>query len=277
MKPPVSILGLGIIGSIWAENLRTDGLPVKVWNRTPKPDAPGWCATAAEAIADSEFIFLVVSDPAACQSVLDAIKPTLHQGQVVIQSSTICPASTRQFAEQVTATGAAFLEAPFTGSKPAAEARETVFFCGGPEELVACCRPVMERLSKAIQHIGDIGSASTIKLALNMNAANIAQSLSETLHFARANGISDKVYFDSLGKNVSHTLLADLKQPKLEEQDWAPQFSVKHMDKDLRLALETAGDMSLPSTRATKATYEAGIAAGLADEDFIALYKLLKE
>lgn len=275
MKPPVSVLGLGIIGSIWADNLRTDGLPVKVWNRTPKPDVPGWCADAAEAVKGSEFIFLVVADPAAVQDVLDVIKPVLTQGQIVIQSSTISPAATKDFAAQVEATGAVFLEAPFTGSKLAAEARETVFFCGGPEELVACCRPVMERLSKAIYHIGDTGQASVIKLAFNMNVAVLSQALCETLRFARDHGIDDATYFGALAANVGHSPLADLKRPKLEKEDWSPQFSIKHMDKDLRLGLETADALKLPLTAATKAVYEAGIAQGLAEEDFIALYKTL--
>src|ERR1700691_2444574 len=126
----VSVLGLGIIGSAWAKNLIADGHTVRCWNRTPK-DFPNFTASIQETVNQAEVIFIIVADPPAVQSVLNQIQSKLGSGQLVIQSSTISAKWTQLFAEQVRKTGAWFLEAPFTGSKIAAEQRQTVFYVGG--------------------------------------------------------------------------------------------------------------------------------------------------
>jgi 3-hydroxyisobutyrate dehydrogenase-like beta-hydroxyacid dehydrogenase len=272
----VSVLGLGIIGSIWAKNLIADGHSVRCWNRTPK-DFPHFYASAQEAVDSTEAVFIVVADPPAVQSVLDQILPKLAAGALVIQSSTISAHWTRVFAEQVRRTGAVFLEAPFTGSKIAAEKRQTVYYLGGEQSVVERARPVLEPISSAIIHIGPLGSASTLKLAMNLNIAGVAQSLCESLTLSRAAGIPDDVYFNALDRNIAHSGVSDLKGPKLRQYDYSPQFSLKHMAKDLRLALETAAELSLSleQTRQLKNMYDRGMAAGWSEEDFIGLMRLI--
>jgi 3-hydroxyisobutyrate dehydrogenase-like beta-hydroxyacid dehydrogenase len=210
----IAVLGLGIIGSAWAKNLIDDGNAVRCWNRTPKP-FPNFSASIEEAVPDAETIFILVADPPAVQSVLDQIRLQLRPGQLVIQSSTISAEWTLKFAEQVKKTGALFLEAPFTGSKLAAEQRETVYYLGGDTGLIEMARPILEPISTAILHIGPLGSASTLKLAMNMNIAGVGQILCESLTLSRAAGIPDDIYFAALGRNLAHSGLADLKEPKL--------------------------------------------------------------
>src|SRR5450631_1827269 len=240
----IAIVGLGIIGGAWAQNLHADGLTVRAWNRSRK-DVPFFEADLGKAVADAEMIIIVVADPPAVESLLDVIVPHLKRGQIVAQSSTISAHWTKHFAQRVEATGAEFLEAPFTGSKPAAEARKTVFYLGGSAELVEKARPVLERLSVSRLHVGPIGSASSLKLAMNLNLALMMQALSESLTLCRAEGIPDEKFFEALHMNVGRSGLSDLKEPKLRSNDFAPQFSLKHMNKDLRLALETDGGLHL--------------------------------
>jgi 3-hydroxyisobutyrate dehydrogenase-like beta-hydroxyacid dehydrogenase len=203
----------------------------------------------------------------------------LRNGQVLIQASTISPQWTLEFAQKVAQTGAEFLEAPFTGSKPAAIARETVFYLGGEADLIAKARPVLEGLSKAILHIGPLGSASALKLAMNLNIAGVAQALCESLALARGYGLPDDVFFEALSQNVSNSGLVTLKEPKLRARDYAPQFSLKHLEKDLRLALETASEngTSLPQTSALRELYLQGLERGWGEEDFIGLERLMLE
>ena len=134
-----------------------------------------------------------MADPPAVENLLNVIVPHLKPGQIVSQSSTISASWTKLFAQRVEATGAAFLEAPFTGSKPAAEARKTVFYLGGTAELVEKARPVLKRLASAILHIGALGTASSLKLAMNLNLALMAEALSESL--ADQAGIPDDKFF----------------------------------------------------------------------------------
>jgi 3-hydroxyisobutyrate dehydrogenase-like beta-hydroxyacid dehydrogenase len=270
----MTVAGLGIIGSAWAQNLHADGLTVRGWNRTAR-DFPFYEADLAKAVTDAEMIIIVVADPPAVESVLNVIVPHLKPGQIVAQSSTISAYWTTLFAQRVEATGAEFLEAPFTGSKPAAEARKTVFYLGGRVELVEKARPVLERLASAILHIGALGTASSLKLAMNLNLALMAEALSESLTLTRAEGISDEKFFDALHLNVGHSGLSDLKEPKLRAKDYAPQFSLKHMNKDLRLTLETAGELDLPAAKALKSFYDKGMDAGCGEDDFTGMIRLL--
>lgn len=274
----ISVLGLGIIGSAWAKNLISDGHATRCWNRTLK-DFPNFYASIQEAVEGAEVIFIVVADPPAVQSVLDKIQPKLGPGVLVIQSSTISAKWTQLFAEQVQRRGALFLEAPFTGSKLAAEQRQTVYYLGGEPEVVEKARPILEPISSAILHIGPLGSASTLKLAMNMSIAGIAQSLCESLTLCRAAGIPDEVYFNALARNAAHSGVSDLKGPKLRQRDYSPQFSLKHMTKDLRLAMETAAELlvSLEQTGYLKKIYDQGMDAGWADDDFIGLIRLLEK
>jgi 3-hydroxyisobutyrate dehydrogenase-like beta-hydroxyacid dehydrogenase len=274
----ISILGLGIIGGAWAKNLIADGHNVRCWNRTPK-DFPNFHASIEDAVDGAEVIFIIVADPPAVGSVLDQIEPKLGPGQLVIQSSTISAKWTLQFAAQVRKTGAAFLEAPFTGSKLAAEQRQTVYYLGGDEDLIQRARPILEPISSTILHIGPLGSASSLKLAMNLNIAGIAQTLCESLTLCRRAGIADDTYFAALGRNAARSGVSDLKAPKLRDHDYSPQFSLKHMAKDLRLALETAAELSLPleQTGHLKSIYDRGMSAGWADDDFTGLVRLLDQ
>jgi 3-hydroxyisobutyrate dehydrogenase-like beta-hydroxyacid dehydrogenase len=270
----VAILGLGIIGSLWARNLQADGLEVRTWNRTPKA-FPGFVSDAAQAASGADFIIIVVADPAAVQQVLQAIAPMLKSGQTVIQCSTISKSWTLEFAETVRKTGARFLEAPFTGSKVAAENRKTVFYLGGESEDIENARPILQKIAAHLLPIGPVGSASVLKLAMNMNMAMVMQALSESLHFARSQGLSDAAFFDGLQLNGSRSGLSDIKQPALRNRVFSPQFSLKHMDKDLRLALEDAGDARLPQLQTLKTIYEEGMSKGLGESDFSVLVELI--
>lgn len=274
-----AVLGLGIIGSAWARNLTEDGHEVRTWNRTPQLDFPGFVSSVEQAVEGADVVFLVVADPPAVQSVLDKALPVLKKGALLVQSSTISPGWTREFAGQVEGAGARFLEAPFTGSKLAAQARETVFYLGGEQNLIKEATPILKPLSKAILHIGELGSASALKLAMNVNIAGVAQTLCESLVLARASGVSDDKFWEALEANASRSGVSDLKKPKLQTGDFSPQFSLKHMGKDLRLAMETASETgaALPQTEALRALYDRAQEAGLGEEDFIGLIRIWNE
>lgn len=136
-------------------------------------------------------------------------------------------------------------------------------------------RPVLERLSSTLLHIGAVGTASSLKLAMNLNLALMMEALSESLTLARAEGIPDEKFFDALHLNAGRSGLSDLKEPKLKARDYVPQFSLKHMNKDLRLTLETAGSLNLPTAKTLKSFYDKGMDAGFGEDDFIGMIRLL--
>lgn len=273
----VGIIGLGIIGEVWARNYAEAGKLAGSWNRTPKPEAPGW-KDSPEAVAEvADVIQIVVADPAAVGSVIERILPKLGPGKVVAQSSTIDPASSLRFEQLVTKTGARYLAAPFTGSKPAAEQKQTVFYFGGDRELIAALEPLFAVISSSRFVIGTNEQACTFKLAMNLNIAAQMQGLAEALTMSRRAGISDDVFFNALAQNVSYSGVTKLKEPKLRAADFAPQFSVKHLHKDLRLAATVAGCADFPVLDAVREAMKTAEARGMGELDFAAVIKLLEE
>jgi 3-hydroxyisobutyrate dehydrogenase-like beta-hydroxyacid dehydrogenase len=219
----------------------------------------------------------VVADPPAVEGLLNRIGPVLTADHVVVQSSTIDPESSDRFLRRVAETGARYLEAPFTGSKPAAEARRLVFYLGGEERLMQEIDSTLALLSETRFAIGMPRQAAALKLAMNLQIAIMAEALAESLTFARGAGIDDDIFFSAYQKNVAWSGLAALKESKLRVRDYSPQFSVKHMHKDMRLALASVKrEGNLPLTAAVKRCLEQAEASGFGDEDFIAIAKNLE-
>jgi 3-hydroxyisobutyrate dehydrogenase-like beta-hydroxyacid dehydrogenase len=271
----IGVIGLGIIGTPWAARYQAAGKLAGVWNRTPKPEAPAWRTTAREVTEAADVTHIVVADPAAVAAVLDPILPALRKGKAVVQSSTIDPASAAGFEARVCATGAQYVESPFTGSKPAAEAGTLVFFMGGQAAALDAVEPLLALVSETRFRLATVGQAAALKLAMNLNIAGQMQALSESLIYARQAGIDDDFFFQVLAKNVSYSGLARLKEAKLKTHDFAPQFSVKHMHKDMRLA-EAASKTRLPLLMAVRECLARAEAQGMADDDFSSLIRLLE-
>ncbi len=276
--PPmnIAVLGLGIIGSIWARHLHTDGHAVRTWNRSPKPDHPGWCADLLAAVRTADVVLVVVADGPAVQALLALIAPGLKPGAVVCQHSTIGVDETHAAAQLVTKAGGRFLDMPFTGSKPAAEQRQNVFFVGGDLATHAVVKPLYERLAKAQLTVGGIGQGTAIKLSFNLLLADLNQALCESQELAARAGIDPQTWFAALDLNAGKSPYGDLKKPKWLARDWSPQFSVKHMAKDVRLAQRLAATtgLELPLTAAAEQTFREAERRGLADLDFCAIRAL---
>lgn len=274
MSKTIGVIGLGIIGSVYARNYAAAGVLAGTWNRTPQPAAPQWRETPEAVVAAADIVQIVVSDPPAVEIVLRRIAPVLGPGKIVVQSSTIDPTSSTRFAALVAATGARYLEAPFTGSKLAAEAKKTVFYLGGDAALMTEVEPLLALTSEHRLVIGTIEQAASLKLAMNLNLAVQLEGACEALTLARRAGISDEVFFSVFAKNMGYSPLVKLKEPKLRAGDFAPQFSVKHMLKDLRLAAACNGGGGLPALDTVREQLARAASAGYADEDYTALIKL---
>jgi 3-hydroxyisobutyrate dehydrogenase-like beta-hydroxyacid dehydrogenase len=271
----IGVIGLGIIGGVWARHYHAAGVLAGAWNRTAQPDFPQWRATPAAVAAAADVIQIVVADPPAVRGVIEAILPELGPGKVVMQSSTIDPVSGEEFRARVVARGARYLEAPFTGSKLAAEGKKNVFYLGGDATLIAELEPLLALISEARLHIGTCAQAATLKLAMNLNIAAQMQGLAETLTMARRSGINDEVIFGALARNVGYSGLVKLKEPKLRAGEFSAQFSVKHMLKDMRLASAMNGCEDFPVLDTLRESLAAAERAGWGDEDIAAVIKLL--
>jgi len=271
----VGVIGLGIIGSVWAANYAADGLLAATWNRSPKPGVPLGVADAAAVARASTVVHIVVSDPRAVDSVVSAIEPVLAPQHLVIQSTTIDPRSAARFSERVKARGASYVEAPFMGSRTAAEQRKTVFLEGGAEDMVARADRVLSHLSSFRRAVGGETQAASLKLAFNVHVAITMAGICEGLHLAREAGLDDDSFFQVLQPTALWSGFHAMKEPKLRSQDFTPQFSVKHMLKDVRLATEIAGEGALPLASTVREQLRRAADSGFSEEDMAALIKVL--
>jgi hypothetical protein len=146
----------------------------------------------------------------------------------------------RAAAEIVERRGARFVEASFTGSKPAAEKGELVYYVGGTDAALREARPILEASSKEIVHIGAVGQASAIKIATNMITAANVQAAAEAIALVQALEVPPEKFVEAMRANASYSGTLAMKLPKILNRDFEPQFSVKHMLKDMQLASQIA-------------------------------------
>lgn len=265
----VGLIGLGIIGSRVAASLRKRGFQVFVWNRTPRLEQ-NFVGSPAEVAEICNIIQIFVSDDAALLDIVRLLSPALTAHHVVTAHCTVAPQTMQAAAQLVERRGARFLEAPFTGSKVAAENGQLVYYIGGDELALKQARPVLEASSKEIMLIGEIGSASTIKVATNIVTAAAVQIAAEALAIAQRSGISGETFSRAMKSNASNSTTLEMKVPMMLAGDFEPHFSVKHMLKDVRIASKLARQhgLDVPVTEAAGDMLLAEMKRGRGDADY---------
>ena len=271
----VGIIGLGIIGARVAQGLRAAGFHVFVWNRTAKP-APNFLGSPAEVAEICDVIQIFVADSTALFHVIDAFGGTLTENHVIVCSSTVGPEATMEASRLVRAKGARFLDAPFTGSKLAAEKRQLVYYIGGEDSVCKKAEPMLKASSKTILRCGEVGHAAVLKVATNMITAVTTQVLAESLALVTKAGLSPATFATAIENNACRSGTTDIKLPKMVAADYEPHFSLKHMFKDVQLAIHMANalDIEVPATTVTAGVMYGALNHGWSDLDFASIFKL---
>jgi 3-hydroxyisobutyrate dehydrogenase-like beta-hydroxyacid dehydrogenase len=272
------LIGLGIIGSRVASALRHHGFQTYVWNRTPKSE-PNFLGSPAEIAETCEIIQLFVADAAATLAMIDAMAEQLTPHHVILSHGTIGLDGTLEASKRVRERGAQFLDAPFTGSKVAAENGQLVYYLGGHESAVARVRPVLEASSKSVLHIGEVGQAAVVKIATNLISAATVQVLAEAVALTVKAGVPAEVLGQAIEQNAMRSGVTDLKLPKMIAGDYDPHFSLKHMFKDVQLGVHLANQMGLdlPATTTIAGTLNNGLRLGWGDLDYAAVAKQFED
>jgi len=218
---------------------------------------------------------IYVSDDDALEYVVKQLSPALTARHLVIAHSTVAPHSMTAAAEIVERRGARFVEAPFTGSKEAAEKGELVYYLGGKEEALKAARPILEASGKHLLEIGDVGSATTIKLATNMITAATVQAAAEAMALVHATGVPMEKFISALNGNASNSATLKMKVPKMVDRKFDAHFSVKHMLKDVQIAsrLGLTHHLELGVTTAARDRLLEQLQNGRGDEDYSAVIR----
>jgi 3-hydroxyisobutyrate dehydrogenase-like beta-hydroxyacid dehydrogenase len=266
----VGVIGLGIIGSRVAEHVEKGGHQVFVWSRTPRV-LPNFLGSAVEVAEAAQVIQIFVRDAEAVLEVVTAIHPALTAQHIVMCHSTVSAEAVRKAAALIANTGAAFLDAPFTGSKMAAAAGQLVYYISGDAAAVEAVRPILELSSKTILTFGaQIGDATILKIATNLISASVVGALAEAAAITQQQGVSLSQLLVALQNNANNSTLIQMKLPGMIAGNYEPHFSLKNMLKDAQYAQLLARDKSIstPVLDATAGVMEVAMKAGHAEDDF---------
>ena len=272
MRKNIGVIGLGIIGRGVTANLRQKGFQVFAWNRTPRP-VPNFVGSPGELAEICDCLQIFVSDDGALLETVRRLTQNLTSRHIVIAHSTVAPDSMRAAAEMVEHRGARFVEAPFTGSKIAAEKGELVYYLAGNDAALREARPILEASSKEMIESGEIGQASAIKIATNMVTAASVQAAAEALALIQALGVPLQKFVEAMQVNASHSTTLAMKIPKMTAANFEPHFSVKHMLKDMEIAnqLGLSHYLELGVTAAARDRLVEQIQLGHGDDDYSAV------
>jgi len=272
----VAFLGLGIMGHAMATNLVKAGHEVTVWNRTPGKlvEGAGIAPTPAAAAQGAEVVWLCVSDTAAVEKILFG-----PEGMIIADSSTISPSSTVKFAERVRAKGVAYVDAPMTGSKIGAANGTLIFMVGGDEATIDRLGPLFAAMGKKVFRMGETSKGQATKLAMNLQIALIFEGFAEALTLATKLGVDSKQLLSLIDATMVRSGVVDYKGPFILQRDFTPNFPLRLMHKDIRLALEAAKEarVKLPALETVEEVYEMATEDGHQDLDYAATLTLLEK
>ncbi len=247
----IAFLGLGAMGSRMAANLIAAGHDLTVWNRTAAVAtyfASAHGATMARTPRDAAdhadvVISMVVDDPAARSVWLDPDDGALgamRPGAVAIESSTLTPDTTRQLAAAAAEADVQFVEAPVVGSRPQADAGALLHLVGGTPAAVEAARPTIEVNAGNVVHLGEVGQAATVKLAVNgLFAAQVA-AYAETVGLLERSGLDTSAITDLLAALPITSPGLGRVLGLIATDEHAPNFPIRLVAKDLDYLDSTA-------------------------------------
>jgi 3-hydroxyisobutyrate dehydrogenase-like beta-hydroxyacid dehydrogenase len=250
----IGFVGLGSMGAPLARRL-LDGNQVYGTNRTRAKAAAliehglVWRDTPREVAAAAQVVFSMVTDDAALTAITsgpDGVLAGLRPGALYVEMSTVSPRASRELAARVGSVGATMIDAPVSGSVPAAENGTLAIMVGGPEAAFLAAAPLLRRLGSTITHVGANGQGLQLKLAINISLAVQMLAFSEGLLLAERGGIDPALAARAMVGSAIGSPMLQARAPlvlNLPEQAW---FDVRLMHKDIRLALQAARESQIP-------------------------------
>ncbi len=280
----VGFAGLGIMGGPMAANLVKAGHEVTVWNRSKGKGVRGaeTAATPAQAAKDADVVWICVADTKAVEQVLfgaEGVERSLRQGMIVVDSSTILPSASKDFARRIRAHEADFVDAPITGSKIGAEQGTLVFIVGGRDESVERLKPFFSVMGKQYIHVGEQGLGEAAKIGMNLMIALIYEGFAEALTLTTKLGVPREKLVELVQASMIRSGVTDYKAPFVLKKDYSPNFPLRLMHKDIHLMLDAArtAGVELPGLQKVEEVYEASVKEGWRDLDYAATIGVIEK
>ena len=247
----ITFLGTGLLGSAFAEAAAKRGDTVTVWNRSPekaealKAFGIAVAATAADAVRGASQVHLILKDDAVVDEVLAAARSALSPSALVLDHTTTLPASTATRAARLNSEGVNYLHCPVFMGPAAARAAQGSMMVAGPQALFEQVKGDLTRMTARLEYLGERQDLAAVnKLFGNAMIIGMSSILADILTMAKASGVKGDDAIELLGLLDLNAMVAG-RGMKMAQGNFAVSFELAMARKDVRLMLETAGDLPM--------------------------------
>ncbi len=271
-RPPVGIIGLGLMGVALCERLLADGFPLVVYNRSREKADPFLAQGARwsdNPFVECDRVVASLYDAAAVEQVLGQMESGLGAGKILIDTTTGDPQRTHDMAVWLAERGVDYLEAPISGSSEQTRLHMSTALVAGQQHTFEACRDLLDSLAAKTYFVGRWGNAVRMKLVTNLVLGLNRAVLAEGLVFARACGLSMESALEVLLNSPAYSRTMDAKGPKMVAGDYAPQAKLSQHIKDVQLMIEEAAraGQGLPISQLHRTLLKQAEALGLGELD----------
>lgn len=281
----VAFLGTGLIGSGIAQRLLEVGYPVTVYNRTRskaeqlEPMGAVVADSPLDAVRDCDVVVMMLTDFAAIEKVLLAEEVlAVLSGKMVFQMGTIAPEESRACERRLAEAGVSYLEGPVLGNPGHARKGELMIMVGGDETLFETWEPFLGSMGTRLEYFGGTGTGAASKLALNLLIGSLITSFAVAIGIVKGEDLSLEQFMGILRESALYAPTFDKKLERFLERDFSnPNFPVRHLLKDMRLAREEAEYLGIDGAglRGIESLLQSAIDQGWGDVDYSGVYNAI--
>ncbi len=280
-------IGTGRMGFALCKRLLEAGHDLWVWNRTrskaePLADLGAKVVDTPAELAERDIVFTMVAGPADVEAVTlgpEGVLAGETRPGIVVDSTTIDPASAAELRARAAELGVAVLAAPVSGNPKVVKSGKLTTVASGPADAFEASRPYLEAFGRRVTYVGEGDVARLVKLCHNLHLGVVTQSLAEITMLAEAAGVSRHDFLEFLNDSVMGSTFTRYKTPAFVNLDWTPTFTWHLLRKDFELGLASGRelDVPLPTAALVHQMVLAGIGQGRGDVDFGALLEMEAE
>ena len=284
----IGIVGTGMLGEAVGLHLLDVGYEITVFNRskekTEKLENKGAIVVDSpkNVAENSELVIMVVKDANAVKDVVFGdcgILAGRHEGMCIADMSTINPNSTREISKKVTENGIDYMEIPVMGGPNVAINGKLVIMASGKKEVFEKFKTIFESIADQSIYLGDTGTAHSIKLAMNLQIAMLALSLSEGITLTKKAGFDPEIFLKVLNSTYFKTGMSEGKAHKMINDSVKPTFTLANLKKDLDTINDAAEsfDAELPMAKIARKIYADATDAGFGDIDYTGIISYIRK
>ena len=286
-REPVAVLGIGSMGHGMAASALRAGIPTIVWNRRMEATrdlaelGAQVAGTAAEAVRQAAIVVTMVTDADAVLSIArdQGMLAALAPGAIWAQMSTIGVAGIDRVAAMagVERPDVMLLDAPVSGSKDPAERGQLTIFASGPGEARERVAPLFDALGQRTIWVGETGAGTRLKLVNNTWLAFATEAVAVSVALGRRLGLETETVVDALGGSPLVSPWQAAKLQRIADGEFAAQFALALALKDVRLAMQAAGEDQFAALACLADEWQQAVDQGLGGQDLTVVTRVLEQ